>query len=414
MNPIYNNLPADFQHPGGFVENVFNFITDSAVCPQPMFALGAALCLAGTLYGRRVQSDDGQRTNLFVISAGFTSSGKDWPLKAIQRILDECNATHLRLGLVTSDSAVEYGLKREPRMCLTIDEAGHFFGGVSDPAAKGSALGSIKPCLLELWSTAGGRWKGKQRVPRDGKEATPVVIDNPHLCLYATTQPQILFESMNRSDLRDGWLARNLFFISKTRPKPEVKPIMPIPNSIRGVVLAWKGESGDKEPRTIQTVPTSEEAKTVFAAFNDVIYQKMLVADNAGDESNYLYGKALENAKRVALILAVSRLDEKAVIEKRDAEFACGLVKYLVGDLVRIVRANISESADEKAKKRIMLEIATAGAKGALKSDLTRRTQYIRRALRDEYLEDLLEGNEIVTRKDPKTGKDRYYLANLV
>ena len=72
-----NNLPLDLQHPGGFVEDVMDYINENAVCPQPMFALGAALTLAGTLYGRRVQGTDGQRTNLFAMSIGYTSSGKD-------------------------------------------------------------------------------------------------------------------------------------------------------------------------------------------------------------------------------------------------------------------------------------------------------------------------------------------------
>lgn len=406
MNPTYNNLPLDFQHPGGFVEDVMTFINETAVCPQPMFALGAALALAGTLYGRRVQADDGQRTNLFVMSVGYTSSGKDHPLKCIQRIFDECNATNLRLGQVTSDSAIEWALKREPRTCLTIDEAGHFFSGVSDPSAKGSPQHAIKPALLELWSSAGGRWKGKQRVPRDGKEQPPLTVDNPHLCLYATTQPQILFESMSRNDLRDGWLSRNLFFISKTRPKPAVKTLAPIPNKIRGTVLVWKNESTE-----MITVPTSEDAQSVFEEFNNDIYRRMISADKTGDETNYLYGKALENAKRIALILAVSRKEEKAIIEKCDAEYATKLVRYLVGMLIKVVTENVSESNDEKAKKRILQIIAGAGAKGISKGELTRRTQFIRRTMRDEYLEDLLESCEIVSRPIKSGGES--YTINL-
>lgn len=407
MNSTYNNLPKDFAHPGGFVEDVMTYINETAVCPQPMFALGAALVLAGTLYGRRVAAEDGQRTNLFVMSVGYTSSGKDHPLKSIQRILDECGATHLRLGQVTSDSAIEWALKREPRTCLIIDEAGHFFSGIGDPNAKGSPQHAIKPALLELWSSAGGRWKGKQRVPRDGKEVPPLTVDDPHLCLYATTQPQILFESMSRNDLRDGWLSRNLFFISKTRPMPEMKNVVSIPNKIRGTVLTWKGESGDAEGRIKQIVKTTEGASAVFAAFNQEIYRKMLAADKTGDETNYLYGKALENARRIALILAVSRLDERAVIEACDAEYACALVKYLVSEVIRVVRENVSESADEKAKKRILQVIAASGEKGIMKGELTRKTQFIRRAFRDEYLADLIESGEVAV-VEQKNGGESY------
>ena len=290
-----NNLPLDFQHPGGFVEDVMNYINETAVCEQPMFALGAALTLAGTLFSRKVQASDGQRTNVFVMAIGYTSCGKDHALKSIARILDSCEASHLRLGQMTSDSAIEWALKRQPRLCCLIDEAGYFFGGVSDPKAKGSPQHSIKPALLELWSSANSRWVGKQRVPKDGKsEIPPIVIENPSLCLYATSQPQIMFEGLTRNDLRDGWLARNLFLISRSRPKPAFKEMKPVPNSIRGVVYQYKDDPSSAKATEgkgqgcgdeVVTVPTSAEATEVFQAFNDMIYAKMLAADKTGDET---------------------------------------------------------------------------------------------------------------------------------
>ena len=63
-----NNLPLDLQHPGGFVEEYMNFVNETAVCEQPLFALASALSLAGTLYGQHVQTEDGQRTNLFCMT----------------------------------------------------------------------------------------------------------------------------------------------------------------------------------------------------------------------------------------------------------------------------------------------------------------------------------------------------------
>lgn len=397
-----NNLPKDFQHPGGFVEEVMNYINDTAVCEQPMFALAAALTLAGTLYGRKVQGSDGQRTNLYVMAIGHSSAGKDAPLKAISTILDSCEASHLRLGQVTSDSAIEWALKRQPRLCLLIDEAGHFFSNATDVKAKGSSQHAIKPALLELWSSANNRWVGKQRVPKDGKtEIPPLVVDNPHLCLYSTSQPQILFEGLTRSDLHDGWLARNLFFISTARPKPSFKEVKSVPNTIRAVVYQYKDDlkdQGNGEDREVVTVPTSEEALEVFAAFNDKIYAKMVAADKSGDEANYLYGKALENARRIALILAMSRFPDRwrAKIERQDAKYACDLVAYLIESVIGEVRATLSENNDEKCKKRIVQIIASAAYKGMTRSDLTRKTQFIRRSMREEYLEDLLDSGEVI------------------
>ena len=130
----------------------------------------------------------------------------------------------------------------------------------------------------------------------------------------------------------------------------------------------------------------------------DEIYEKMLAADRTGDETNYLYGKALENARRVALILAVGRSGPEAVITEGDAVYACRLVKYLVGDLIRAVKETVAENNDEKAKKRILQIVAASGGGGISKRDLTRKTQFIRKSFRDEYVADLVESGELVVK----------------
>ena len=406
MTESENNLPRDLQHPGGFVEDAMDWINATAVCPQPIFALASALCLAGTLYGRHVKDECGQRTNLFLMGVGYTSCGKDHALKAVSRALDACEASDLRLGQVTSDSAVEYALRRNPRFAMLIDEAGHFFSGVTDAKSSGSPLHSLKPALLELWSCAGGRWKGKQRVPKGDKDAEPAVIDNPHVCLFGMTQPQIFFDGVSKTDLRDGWLARNLFFVSKTRPKPRFMPEGGIPSRIRAEVLAWKAA-----PAAVRTVPAEDGARATFEAFNDEIFRKMVKADKSGDETNYLYGKALENARRVALILATGRGGGEPSITGEDAAYACRLVRYLVGDLVRAVKETVAENNDEKAKKRILQIVASAGRGGITRNDLTRRTQFIRKSFREEYVADLVESGELVV-KFGANGGEVYFPGN--
>jgi len=125
----------------------------------------------------------------------------------------------------------------------------------------------------------------------------------------------------------------------------------------------------------------------------------MLAADKSGDEANYLYGKAIENARRVALILAVSRAGDplRVRIERRDAEYATKLVGFLIAALIANVEESLSENADEKAKKRILKLVAQAGVKGITRNELTRKTQFIRRNMRDEYLSDLIDAEDIVT-----------------
>ena len=205
-------------------------------------------------------------------------------------------------------------------------------------------------------------------------------------------QLQKMVDGVSCTDLRDGWLARNLFFISKTRPLPRFVPESAVPARIRAEVLTWKDESA-----AVRTVPADEAALAVFNDFNLEIHRKMLKADKSGDETNYLYGKALENARRVALILAVGRDARQPSVTGGDAVYACALVRYLVDDLIRAVRETVAETGDEKAKKRILQVVASAGRGGITKKELTRRTQFIRKSFRDEYLDDLVEGGELTT-----------------
>ena len=92
------------------------------------------------------------------------------------------------------------------------------------------------------------------------------------------------------------------------------------------------------------------------------------------------------------------------VWECPDAAYACRLVRYLVGDLICAVKETVSESPYEKAKKSILQIVALAGRGGILKQDLTRKTQFIRKTLRDEYLEDLVESGELMVATNSKGG----------
>ena len=404
-------------HPGGFVEAVRDQIMKTAACPQIKFATGAAISLAGTLYGRQVETEDGLRTNVFCVNVGYSSGGKDHPLKMVAQILDSCSASHMRMGQVTSDSALEYGLKRQPCQIMIVDEFGHFMGYVTDSKNKGSCQSTIKPMLLQIWSSADGVYVGKQRVPRDGKEVAPIVINNPHVCLLGATQPQIIFGSMTTDDLRDGWLPRNLLFISKERIKPRGVTKEVIPNAIKQVVFEWKT---DLPQPALYTIPYTAEAKQAFDEFGDEVFEYMLQADKAGCEKNYIFGKAVENAKRIALILSASQFGKAAVMDgvaqitKEHAEYSILLVQAVIMDTLEMIDESLGTNQDEKNKKFILKLIAQQGKKGMLKSEITAKTQFLNSSTRNSYLDDLVEAGEVVKMQLVQAGGGiRFYLQGL-
>lgn len=52
------------------------------------------------------------------------------------------------------------------------------------------------------------------------------------------------------------------------------------------------------------TVAVTPEADAVFDAFSELAYQSMITLGSKGNPSNYLWGKAFQNARRIALIIA--------------------------------------------------------------------------------------------------------------
>lgn len=403
-----DNLPKDLLHPGGSVECIIDYINATAICEQPLFALATALTLCGLLYGRRYEDESGQRTNLFFMGVGYTSAGKDHALKSIIRILAAGGANKLWISQVTSDSALEHGLSRQNRLVLLIDEAGHFFSSVSD-VGSGSALRSIKPSLLQIWSSANCQWKGKQRAPQRDKPEVPVEIKCPHVCLLGMTQPATFFNGASRADIMDGWLARPIFVISKTRPATRLDlPHVAVPPEIIREVETFKDEPLFEDD--VKVVLATDEAKAILMDFNEKIRRIMLKSDSDKNEVASLYGKAVENARRVALTLAISRNRETPVIEAQDMTYGVLLLDFTIRYAIDAIEENLAENELERAKKRLLKTIREAGAAGIVRKELTRKSQYLKRLQRDECLEDLIEAGEITVLKTAN-GSELFKLA---
>lgn len=121
----------------------------------------------------------------------------------------------------------------------------------------------------------------------------------------------------------------------------------------------------------------------------------MLKSDDDRNNIAALYGKAVENARRVALTLAVSRNRENPVIDIQDMTYGVTLLDYTIRAAVEAIEDNLAENELEKSKKRLLTTIREAGASGILGKELTRKSQYLNRSVRNECLDDLIEAGQV-------------------
>lgn len=414
-NRFTQDWPDEILNPAGIVGDVVRFIRDASGVCQPKFALAAGLTVCGALIGRGVRDYTGQRTNLYTLAVGGTSAGKNDPVRSIGKLVDSTCTKKLIAGEVTSDTALEILVEAFPVRLFLLDEVGQYLGSIRGAGQSNGHLRTVIPALTKCWSAAGGSFIGKAR----GRDASghwkpPKQIAEPCVCLYGTSAPDVLFESMSEADFADGSIPRFIPFISESRPTFTAKPEIVVPPeldtaikcALRSLGIPPHGaktqDGKDADVPDAMLVNETPEARDAFAKLESVKYENMLRADN-GERVLYLYGKIVENARRIALTVAALRNPSNPLVEGQDADYACKLMLLAVRDMVATVRDTVAANESERGKKKLRLIIRKAGSKGITQSDLTRRTQSMRPTERKEAIQDLIDADEIAER--PENGR---------
>ena len=403
--PPGQEWPDWILRPPGMVGQIAEWISATAGCPQPRLALGCALTACGALFGRKVRDQSNGRTNIYMMGVAHSSAGKDHPADCVERLFAASGASNLIGGSrVTSDSALELALVANPVQFFPWDEVGHMLSAIKQ-AGVGSGgaqhLRTIVPALMQLYSSPHKLYVGKQRADEDVRR-----IDQPHVCVWGLTSPDVLFAGLSTAELRDGWLGRVVTIISHDRPKYQIKDFALPPEHLIALTQAWA-------TRTIPTpegmgdlrgamsahqiiVPAQPDALAVFEAFRDECHARMIECDRLGDDTQYLWGKALQNSRRVSLTVATGERYDGAEITEFHAQYGCELIRRCIEAFAAAIKHNLADNQWEADKQRIYKAIERGGRDGLSRSELTRRTQFVRdKKVRDSYLADLAEAGMI-------------------
>lgn len=415
-NLFAQDWPDYILTPPGLVGDVVRFIRNASGVPQPKFALAAGLTVCAALIGRGVKDYTGQRTNLYTLAVGGTSAGKNDPIRSIEKIVAAMSAAKLIAGEVTSDSALEMLIEAFPVRMFLLDEVGQYLTCVKGAGQSNGHLRTVVPALTKCWSAAGGSFIGKAR----GRDSTggwkpPKQIAEPCVCLYGTSAPEVLFSSITNADFTDGSIPRFIPFISESRPMFTAKPEIVVPESLVSDLKTALGALGipthgaNAADGTAADVPEAklisetDEATARFASLESIKHDSLTKADN-GDPVLNLYGKAVENARRVALTVAALRNPSRPRIEEQDAAYGCDLVLLAVRDMVATIHNMVATNHTERTKKRLLFIIRKAGSDGITLSDLTRKTQNMRPMERREAIQDLIEAATITEKDEAGNG----------
>ena len=309
------------------------------------------------LLGSKWKDKTGQFANLYLVAVGGPGSGKAAPMRIVQDVLDQCNATKLWTGKTTSDSAIASCMKTCPTKLFMWDEFGKFLQKTK-MAYGGGPLNSVQDAMLELWAP-GRVWK--QKTYSDSSHNKE--IDNPFMSLFGATTPNTLWTGFDESNLVDGFSARLLMFIEPNYAPLVERERQEIPESILQPARWWlrftenQGNMKDVNPGC-RTIPDGEGASEIFRRMAEY------VDDNHKDEiACAQWARAPEKARRLAMLYACSRDQEAPVVDREAANWACQVVEIATTQFLKHARNEIGGSDHAAQRWRKILAFIVSETK---------------------------------------------------
>jgi hypothetical protein len=351
----------------GLVGEIADWITATAIRPQPLLSLAAALSFVGMIKGHRVRGKTDLRTNLMILAMAPTGGGKEHPQNAIKRLVKACGLQKHLMGEPVSGAGFLHALQKSGNVgYMVMDEVGRYIGNLSS-AGAGVHQREILDYIIKTFSSANSILMGREKAA--GAKEPRIDIENPHFCCYGSTVYEKFRDACGSGEIVDGFLNRWIVLESKERPDRQKKvKFSPPPQSIIDKVLAITSHSpydsyGAPHPEEIEFTP---EAWEIFDAYRDNVDE---LVKTTPYPLNQLISRAPEHIEKVA-----HTISEDGCTGIYDLRAAIKIVEFSNSCILRFA-GMISDNIYEKDFVRVREIIKEAGE--VQRNALTRRTQFI-------------------------------------
>jgi len=382
------DYPRHLLQPGGIVQEIMEWILQTAQKPQPILALAGALSVVGTALGRKVATSTGLRTNYYLVGVAGTSAGKDHARKCV-KVLMTAAGLHDLLGgeELASGQGLLARTAAHPNTLFQIDELGLLLKAV---ATKGSGphLASIITSLMKLFSSAGTVYHGTEYA--DQKNRSRVDIAYPCVGLHGTTTPETLWPALQSQDVVSGYLNRMIMmFVPDRRVQKQYVGIGQPPQSIIDWLKAAREMNNGimgLDPANPIEVPFAGMANQIFRDFDVWVEDHM--EEVKAKQLAPLWGRAWEHAAKYALGFACARYDAKTLldvakgggleIDPSSAQLAIDFVKFTMSVQEAQVAQRMGDSEFDRQAQETLRVIRNAGVRGRTHAELAEASRMFR------------------------------------
>lgn len=445
---------------GGVWSDLTDYLESAAPSRSPLMSGLTALTYCGALLGRAWAIEGRYTTysNVYTLTVAGAAYGKTSRLSSVEKVLklsdvyyrdlvpggelyDDENdcftrvqpSTLMQEGDVTSGAALYDMIKELPAVMASIDEFGGFmkkFIGKNIVATQDE----IRTSLLKLYSASGSSFARSRRARGSGSAKIKGRFDpvqNPSFNMIGATTPSDFRENYNDSLWSMGFLPRMMMHFETKEAKMQASKAIAPTKAASGIadILAYRVNKfqssnglidGSKTATPMIIALSEEQGEFVFKQlekFTEIVNK----LEKQGNPLADAFNRAVENALKVALILAVTEDCRAVTIQQKHLRFAFDFVSHLLGNQMRYFAnmESIASSSDEANLKRTRSIITILRNQGGSASrtfvSLKMNKRGVDRQLLDRLLGGLMDSGTIVESVEQGKGRPKrnYSLVTL-
>lgn len=365
----------------GLVGVMARWVTKTALYPQPLLSLGAALCVVGTAAGRKYAGPTNSGTHLYILGLAGTGAGKNHPARQAKRILQAADMKEfIGPSLFMSDSSVYQYVSAQPQMLCFMDEFGAYLQKLNAKNGGGYEK-AISGILRTLWGSSFDTVYPPAWSLRGNSDKLPP-IHSPALSILGLSVHEEFYAALQSTDIANGFLNRFLILSTHQKPPEVEEPLSDedVPDKYITEPLRLIGASSfdPKKPRPalgaewkaeIRVGWASPEVRQAYRAF-----QKQVQTDG---EASKLLSRVPEMAVRLSTIRAIGKGKKLSgpLIEMDDIEWGCDLAMWSGRRMIADAADYMVESEHQGRANEVLRLIRNAPEGRMTLTELNRRVK---------------------------------------
>ena len=375
-------VPAYILQLPGVMGECMDWMTRTAIRPQPVLSMVATLSLFATALARKVATPTMLRTNMYFVSVAGTGAGKEHGRKCLAKALDAAGLGDLVGGDgVASGAGLLSRVTAQPRTVFQIDEFGMMLQTLRSKNA-GTHLATIIPNLMKLFGLTDGTYRGTEYADKGLKPR--LEIPYPCVNLHATTTPNEFFPALASGDVTSGALNRMLVVfapegrVKTQKPTREAYPPAGVTEWLKAAQRMGCGLQGLAADSPL-IVEYADGAEAIMEDFTDWIDA---LSDDGDSDATELWQRAWEHAAKLGLIHSLACLDSEELqarasgdslrISCESTEWAISLTKHFMAQMQRDIAERVGDSEFDVLVKNVMRVVRGGGRKGCTHSELVK------------------------------------------